>query len=123
LSGSSTRPLILKELDSFFEDLIGSWIWKTFKILDEDLWQGICQYADYLMNSTVEFDTKIRFRLTSEKLTDICFEHTNASLKEIIQSSEYGKQVKLVGDKINIKSQLKCIYVHSNSFICDTDYR
>lgn len=106
LSGSSTRQLILKALDSFFEDLIGSWIWKTFKILDEDLWQGICQYADYLMNSTVEFDTKIRFRLTSEKLTDICFEHTNASLKEIIQSSEYGKQVKLVGDKIGVDSNL-----------------
>jgi NADH/NAD ratio-sensing transcriptional regulator Rex len=37
---------------------------------------------------------------------DICFEHTNASLKEIIQSSEYGKQVKLVGDKIRVDSNL-----------------
>ena len=106
LSGSSTRQLILKALDSFFEDLIGSWIWKTFKILDEDFWQGICQYVYYYMNSTVESGTKIVFRLASEKLTDICFEHTNASLKEIIQSSEYGKQVKLVGDKIRVDSNL-----------------
>ena len=49
LSGSSTRQLILRALDSFFEDLIGSWIWKTSKILDEDLWQDICQYADILV--------------------------------------------------------------------------
>jgi hypothetical protein len=50
LSGSSTRQLILRALDSFFEDLIGSWIWKTSKILDEDLWQSICEKVDILID-------------------------------------------------------------------------
>ena len=106
LSGSSTRRLLLRALDNFFEDLIGSWIWKISRILDEDLWQDICQYADFLMNRTVEFHTTLTFRLVSEKLTDICFEHINASLKRIIQSSEYGGQVTFVGDKIRVDSNL-----------------
>jgi hypothetical protein len=51
LSGSSTRQLILKALDSFFEDLIGSWIWKTSRIQDEDLWQGICSVHLFVVRS------------------------------------------------------------------------
>lgn len=106
LSGSSTRQLILREFDSFFEDLIGSWIWKTFKILHEELWQRVCQKVDFLMEKNVEPDTKITFSSMFTMLKYICFEHTNANLKEIIQSSEYGKQVTIVSDKIRVDSNL-----------------
>jgi hypothetical protein len=106
LSGSSTRQLILRALDSFFEDLIGSWIWKTSKILYEDLWQDICEKADYLMERKVESDAKITFLSMFSMVKHICSEHTNVSLKRIIQSSEYGKQVKLIGDKIRVDSNL-----------------
>jgi hypothetical protein len=103
---TSTRQLILRALDSFFEDLIGSWIWKTSKILYEDLWQDICEKADYLMERKVESDTKITFLSMFSMVKHICSEHTNVSLKRIIQSSEYGKQVKLIGDKIRVDSNL-----------------
>lgn len=106
LSGASTKQLILRAFDSFFEDLIGSWIWKTSKILDEDLWQKICQKIDSLMEKNVEPDTKITFFSMFAMLQDICFEHTNASLKEIIQSSEYGKQVTFLGGRIRVDSNL-----------------
>ena len=106
LSGSSTRQLILRALDSFFEDLIGSWIWKTSKILDEDLWQRICEKVDILIESKVKFDTKIAFSSMFSMVKDICSEHTNVSLKRIIQSSEYGGQVTLLGDKIRVDSNL-----------------
>ena len=106
LSGSSTRQLILRALDSFFEDLIGSWIWKTSKILDEDLWQSICEKVDILIESKVKFDTKITFTSMFSMVKDICSEHTNVSLRRIIQSSEYGGQVKFLGDRMRVDSNL-----------------
>ena len=106
LSGSSTRQLILRALDSFFGDLIGSWIWKTSKMLDEDLWQSICQKVDILMERKVESDTKITFSSMFSMVKRICSEHTNVSLKRIIQSSEYGGQVTCIGDKIRVDSNL-----------------
>ena len=54
----------------------------------------------------MEFDTKITFPPVFAKLKDICFEHTNTSLKEIIESSEYGKQVTYVGYRIRVDSSL-----------------
>lgn len=106
LSGSSTRQLIIRAFDSFFEDLIGSWIWKTSKILDDKLLPCICKKVDLLMRQNVESDTKITFSSMFAVMNYICSEHTNVSLKEIIQSSEYGKQVTLVGAKIRVDSNL-----------------
>lgn len=106
LSGSSTRQLLLRALDNFFEDLIGSWIWKISKILDENLWQRICEKVDSLMERKVESDTKITFSSMFSMVKHMCSEHTNVSLERIIQSSEYGGQVKFIGDKMRVDSNL-----------------
>jgi hypothetical protein len=106
LSGSSTKQLMLRALDSFFEDLIGSWIWKTSKILYEDLWQSICKQVDFLMERKVKSDRTITFSFMYSMVNHICSEHTNVSLKRIMQSSEYGGQVTFLGNKIRVDSNL-----------------
>jgi hypothetical protein len=75
-------------------------------MLDEDLWQSICQKVDILMERKVESDTKITFSSMFSMVKHICSEHTNVSLKRIIQSSEYGGQVAFLSNKIRVDSNL-----------------
>lgn len=51
LSGASSKCLIIKEFDSFFDELIGSWLWKVAKQINGDLWQNMVSKIDSVIKS------------------------------------------------------------------------
>lgn len=115
LSGTSSRCLILKAFDTFFEDLIGSWIWKVAKQYCIDLWQDIVSKIDKLMESKMDTDYMVTFSLSFIDLEKICAENTNMSLKQILETSEFSTkinygQMKLRVELVLIKSLFdKCL--------------
>ncbi|XP_071156111.1 heat shock 70 kDa protein 12A-like [Mytilus edulis] len=110
LSGASSKCLILKAFDSFFENLIGSWIWTVAK---RNLWQDIVSKVDSLLKSKMDTKHMETFVLSYHKLEKICDQHTNTTLKQIIETSEYSSKIKYMFELSQMRVQsslLKSIF-------------
>lgn len=105
LSGANSKCLILKAFDSFFEDLIGSWLWKVAKQNCVDLWPDIVSKIDRLNES--KMDTECIITLTGyPNLNNICDKHTNMTLKQILEKSKFATEISFKAPKLRVKSSL-----------------
>lgn len=93
LSGASSKCLILKAFDGFFEDLMGSWVWKVAKQNNVELWQDIVTRINLLIETKINTKNIGTFTLQFQNLEKICDQHTNTTLKQIIETSEYSTKI------------------------------
>ncbi|CAC5401444.1 unnamed protein product [Mytilus coruscus] len=106
LSGASSKCLMMKAFDSFFEDLIGSWLWKVGKENCDDLWPDIVTNIDLLNESKMDKECMVTLSSRFCCLNEICDKHTNMTVKQILEKSKFASSIRLRRYTLRVKSSL-----------------
>ncbi|CAG2191034.1 unnamed protein product [Mytilus edulis] len=106
LSGASSKCLIIKAFDSFFDDLIGSWLWKVAKQINVDLWPDMVSKIDDIIESNRDTESMVTFRHVAFDLQTICEKHTNMSLEQIVAKSVFATKITCRQPNLRVKLSL-----------------